>query len=166
MSFWSHSPLFTTTQMTFQTAWQSEGEKVTLIVASFYGTIIFSLRHPYLPPSLLSLGPFSITPSLRLRSNIIWVQLTSLKSPGCFKHCELEGRQTQGHLEEAGGRRREGGGDEEGSKRRQYESQCHQCWEQRGVFDLTGGDSKALEPVLLLPVSCHCTVPCKDQGIL
>ena len=33
--------------------------------------------------------------------------------------------------------------------------------EGRGVFDLTKRDSKTLQLVLLLAVSCHCTVPCK-----
>lgn len=83
---------------------QTERERVTVIAASFPGAIIFSLWHPSLPPSFpLSLFYLSVSPpSLLLRSNIIWVQLTSLKSPGCFKRCELEGRQTQGARNEVG----------------------------------------------------------------
>lgn len=46
----------------------------------------------------------------------------------------------------------------EGNEWRQNESQCHQCWEERGVFDLTHPDSKTLELLLLPAESCHCTV--------
>ncbi len=132
----SPANLFTTIQMwRFGCSTDRERERVTLIAASLFGAIIFSLWHPFLLPSLcLS----SVAPSLLLRSNIIWVQLTSLKSPGCFKRRELEGRQMQGEREEEGetegrgGRRRQwkkGRRERQrGSARRRNESQCHQRW--------------------------------------
>ena len=121
---------------------EREGERVTLIAASLlwrnYLLTLTSIPPSISPPSLcLS----SVAPSLLLRSNIIWVQLTSLKSPGCFKRRELEGRQMRGESTKSWGRQKGGegdggnertekerGGDREGASGGLNESQCHQRW--------------------------------------
>lgn len=108
------------------------------------------------------------------------MQLTSLKSPGCFKRCELEGRQTQGDREEVGeteGEAREDESNErnEGESERERERErasggrmkvnVTSAGEGRGVFDPTSRDSKTLQLALLLALTCHCTVPCeKGRG--
>lgn len=61
-----------------------------------YLLALTSIPPPSVHPSSISHCLPSIAPSLLLRSNIIWVQLTSLKSPGCLKRCELKERQAQG----------------------------------------------------------------------
>ena len=161
----SHARLFTTILMWRfgrLTVWVRESDPNRSVL----------LWHNYLltltsiPPSFpLYLCLFSIAPSLLLRSNIIWVQLTFLKSPGCFKRCELEGIQTQGDGEEVGEtggrwlRWRQWKNGEEGNEKRQNESQCHQCCVERGVFDLTNRDSKTLQLALLLAeLSLYCTL--------
>lgn len=93
------------------------------------------------------------------------MQLTSLKSPGCLKRCELDRRETQEAREEVGEteamKERRRGRESEGASGGEMKVNVTNVGEERGVFDLTNRDSKTLQLALLLAVSCHCAVPCK-----